>query len=49
MGCPAGLNTPAFVCDDISIADVVFWDRRLSSQELVNKFQCSGYRFGMSS
>ena len=47
IGCTEAYNDPSWVCDDVTIADVVFWDRRLSPQELMNKFQCSGYRLGM--
>ncbi|XP_028406520.1 polycystin-1-like isoform X2 [Dendronephthya gigantea] len=48
IGCTDAYTDPSWVCDDVTIADVVFWDRRLSSQELMNKFQCSGYRLGQS-
>lgn len=35
-----------FSCDSISVADVIFWNRRLSEEELMKKFQCSGYKLG---
>ena len=49
MGCTSGYkNDPKFICDDVSFSDVVFWNRRLSHRELMDKFQCSSYRFGRS-
>ena len=47
IGCPSWRDS-TFAADDLSIADVVFWDRRLSSRELMDKYQCSNYRFGRS-
>ena len=47
IGCTPN-HDAKYTADDLSIADVVFWDRRLSPRVLMDKYQCSEYRFGRS-
>ena len=35
-----------YSCQSISVADVIFWSKVLSGEEITRKFQCSGYSLG---